>query len=140
MAQRAAIFCHNGLGDGVNSLVLSNNLQLNGWKVDTYQNAIGSMKNWFPHLEVHPYPNLDEQPRLLQSYDWFFVVHNDTDLVVLTLIREGKRRFPLLDQCEHKKVCIIVNHKKPVVALQKPRLLIEIWIGMHLKVGKPIFH
>ncbi|OGN55983.1 MAG: hypothetical protein A3D96_03300 [Chlamydiae bacterium RIFCSPHIGHO2_12_FULL_44_59] len=94
MAQRAAIFCHNGLGDGVNSLVLSNNLQLNGWKVDTYQNAIGSMKNWFPHLEVHPYPNLDELPRILQSYDWFFVVHNDTDLFVLTLIQEGKRRFP----------------------------------------------
>lgn len=94
MSPRAGVFCHNGLGDGVNCLVLSNNLHLNGWKVDTYQNVIGSMQNWFPHLEVQPYPALSELPRILSTYDWFLVVQNDTDPFVLQLIQEGKRRFP----------------------------------------------
>ncbi len=94
MGQRAGVFCHNGLGDGVNCLVLSNNLHLNGWKVDTYQNAVGSMQSWFPHLHVETYPSLEELPRILNAYDWFFVVHNDTDEFVRKLIQEGKRRFP----------------------------------------------
>lgn len=94
MGPKAAIFCHNGLGDGVNCLVLSNNLHLNGWKVDTYHNLIGSMQNWFPHLPVSPYPSLEQLPQILQSYDRFFVVHNDTDEFVKRLIQEGKRRFP----------------------------------------------
>ncbi len=94
MGPRAGVFCHNGLGDGVNSLVLSNNLHLNGWSVDTFQNALGSMQNWFPHLIVKPYPDLEELPKILQNYDWFFVVHNDTDSFVLKLVQEGKRRFP----------------------------------------------
>lgn len=94
MGQSAAMFFHNGLGDGVNGLVLANNLQLNGWKVDAYQNALGSMQNWFPHLSVQKYPPLSELPRILNSYDSFFVVHNDTDPFVQQLIQDGKRRFP----------------------------------------------
>ena len=94
MGPRAGVFCHNGLGDGINCLVLSNNLQLNGWKVDTYQNTIGSMQSWFPHLPVQSYPPLSELPRILNTYEWFFVVQNDSDPFVLQLINEGKRRFP----------------------------------------------
>lgn len=94
MGPRAGVFYHNGLGDGVNCLVLSNNLHLNGWKVDTYQNSIGSMQNWFPQLRVQSYPDLEELPRILSTYDWFFVVHNDTFPFVQHLIQEGKRRFP----------------------------------------------
>ncbi|MBI3508911.1 MAG: hypothetical protein HY069_04690 [Chlamydiia bacterium] len=94
MNPRAAVFCHNGLGDGVITLVLSQNLHLNGWKVHTYQNTIGSMQNWFPHLPVTSYPKIEDLPNILSSYDWFFVAHNDTDPFVLKLIAEGKRRFP----------------------------------------------
>jgi heptosyltransferase III len=94
MRPKAGVFCHNGLGDGVNCLVLSNNLQLNGWEVDTFQNTMGSMQEWFPHLKVESYPALSELPKILASYEWFFVVHNDTDEFVLKLIQEGKRRFP----------------------------------------------
>lgn len=92
MAPTAALFLHNGLGDGVNGLVLSNNLHLNGWNVDTYHNSMGQMGRWFPHLPIKRYPSLAEIPKILQSYDWIFVVQNDTDPFILSLIQEGKRR------------------------------------------------
>jgi heptosyltransferase-3 len=94
MGTTAGVFLHNGLGDGVNCLVLSNNLQLNGWKVDTFQNVMGGMQSWIPHLSIRPYPPLSEISKILASYEWFFVAHNDTDPFVLKLVEEGKRRFP----------------------------------------------
>lgn len=94
MGPKAGVFCHNGLGDGVVSLVLSNNLQLNGWRVDTYQNTIGSMQSWIPHLPIFSYPSADQVERILHEYQWFFVFQNDSSEFIQKLIAEGKRRDP----------------------------------------------
>lgn len=94
MRPKAGVFCHNGLGDGVNCLVLSEQLFLNGWGVDTYQNSIGSMQNWFPHLPVQSYPKIEELQRILDTYEWFFIVQNDTCEFVKTLIAEAKKKCP----------------------------------------------
>ena len=94
MGPRAGVFCHKGVGDGVVSLVLSNNLQLNGWSVDTYQNLMGSMQAWFPHLPIVTYPDVEELPKILSKYDWFFVFKDDSSPFSERLIQEGKRRFP----------------------------------------------
>lgn len=94
MRPKAGVFCHNGLGDGINCLVLSNNLHLNGYQVDTYQNSVGSMQNWFPHLPVKGYPGVEELLRILHAYEIYFVVWNDSSDFVKKLIEEGKRRFP----------------------------------------------
>jgi len=94
MNKKAAVFSHNGLGDGINCLVLSNNLHLNGFEVDTFQNVMGALQNWIPHLSVKPYPEIDELSKILQTYDLFFVVWNDSSEFVNKLIQEGKRRFP----------------------------------------------
>jgi ADP-heptose:LPS heptosyltransferase len=91
---KAAVFCHNALGDGVLTLVLSNNLHLNGWKVDTYHDLMGQMEGWFPHLPIVRYPSLEELPRVLNGYDLFLVIHNDANPFTLRLVEEGKRRFP----------------------------------------------
>ncbi len=91
---KAAVFCQSGLGDGVFSLVLSNNLHLNGWSVDTYQNAIQAMQEWVPQLPILEYPPESEIERLLSSYDWFFIVHNEASSFIQKLIAEGKRRVP----------------------------------------------
>lgn len=109
MGIKAAVFSHNGLGDGVNTFVLSNNLQLNGWRVDTYHNMMGSMQNWFPHLNILPYPELHDLPRILSEYEWFFVVQNDTNPFTLQLVEEGKRRFP-----DRVKVIYLYPSKKIV--------------------------
>ncbi len=94
MGQKAGVFFHNGLGDGVNGLVLSNNLHLNGWQVDTYQNTMWTMQDWFPHLPIYFYPPLDHLQNILNAYDWFFVVNNDTDPFILKLVEVGKVKFP----------------------------------------------
>lgn len=94
MGQKAAVFCHNGLGDGVNYLVLSNNLHLNGFEVHTYHNLMGPMQHWVPHLPISPYPSVDELPKILHTYDWFFVVWDEKCELVRKLVIEGKRRFP----------------------------------------------
>lgn len=94
MGRKAAVFCANGLGCGVNCLVLSNNLQLNGFEVHTFQNLLGSLQAWFPQLPIYSYPTLDELPKILQSYDWYYVVWNEKDEFIRRLVAEGKRRFP----------------------------------------------
>lgn len=91
---KAGIFLHNGLGDGINGLVLANHLHLNGWQVDTYNNVLGSMQSWCPHLSICPYPPVSEISVILASYDLFLIVHHETDPFVRKLIEEGKRRFP----------------------------------------------
>jgi heptosyltransferase-3 len=94
MGPKAAVFCHNGLGDGAVSLVLSNNLYINGWKVDTYNNAIGSMQSWIPHLPVLPYPSIQKINHILHQYEWFFVFQDDSSEFIHKLITEGKRHCP----------------------------------------------
>jgi len=94
MRPKAAVFCHNGLGDGINLLVLSNNLHLNGYEVTTYHNLLGSMQDWFPHLPIEPYPPLEDLRHILRAYDSYFVAWNDSSEFTKQLIQEGKRRFP----------------------------------------------
>lgn len=91
--QRAAVFCHSGLGDGVISLILSNNLKLNGFSVDTFHNTMVLLQNWFPHLPILPYPSIDEIESLFHRYDLFFIFHNRSNPFILKLVEEGKRRF-----------------------------------------------
>ncbi len=91
---RAALFCHNGLGDGINSLVLSQNLFLAGWAVDTYHNGLHSMQNWLPHLPIHSYPELTAVAEIVERYDWLFIVQNKSSSWVAALIAEGKRQKP----------------------------------------------
>lgn len=93
-SKKAAVFSHNGLGDGINVLVLSQHLFLNGFSVDTYQNTLSTLQRWFPHLPVYFYPQMDAIEQILNSYDLFFVVWNDSSSFVLRLIEEGKKRFP----------------------------------------------
>ncbi len=94
MGLKAAVFCHKGLGDGINTLVLSNNLHLNGFQVDTYHPALGSMQNWCPHLPICSYPSIEALSTILHKYDLYFLVWDDDNQFVLRLIEEGKRRFP----------------------------------------------
>jgi ADP-heptose:LPS heptosyltransferase len=90
MQRKAAVFCHNGLGDGIISLVLSNNFHQNGWEIDTFHNNMDSLQNWVPHLPILKYPDETEISKILQTYDEIIIFHNDSSNFVLRLIQEGK--------------------------------------------------
>ena len=93
MSQKAALFCHNGLGDGIVALVLSHNLYLNGFQVDTYQNALGPLQHLFPHLPILPYPNADQVESMFSRYDLLFVFQDTASEFIQKLIRKGKEKY-----------------------------------------------
>ncbi|MDP1834760.1 MAG: glycosyltransferase family 9 protein [Chlamydiales bacterium] len=51
-----AVFAAKGLGDGLLSLILANQLRLLGHRVTLYNTAIRSIRNWLPAVEIHPFP------------------------------------------------------------------------------------
>ena len=54
---RCAVFSCKGLGDGLVSLVISHNMSINGWKVDTFHNKqLNQLQSWFPHLPISSFP------------------------------------------------------------------------------------
>ena len=69
--KRCAVFSCLGLGDGLIALVLSNNLQLNGYAVTTFHPFLDALQEWFPHLPLKRFPACED----LQDYDRFFIIY-----------------------------------------------------------------
>jgi hypothetical protein len=68
---RCAVFSCLGLGDGLITLVLSNNLHLNGASVTTFHPFLSSLQPWFPHLPLSTFP--DEIETTLEKFDQIFL-------------------------------------------------------------------
>lgn len=69
---KCAVFSCQGLGDGLITLVLSNNLALAGYEVDTYHPFLQSVQEFFPHLPIFPFP---KDLTLLRNYDHLFILY-----------------------------------------------------------------
>ncbi|HAZ16267.1 MAG TPA: hypothetical protein DCY54_06535 [Parachlamydiales bacterium] len=89
MNKRAAVFSCLGLGDGLISLVLSNNLKLNGFDVTTYHPSLASLQKWFPGLPILPFPSLGE----LARFDSLFLFF-EKSLQMQAVIQECQAHFP----------------------------------------------
>lgn len=123
---KAAVFSHSGLGDGLISLVISNNFHQNGWEVDTFHSGLSTLQSWFSHLPIISYPNQSEIPHVLASYDKIVVFHNDTNPFTLELVKRGKEEdsdkvkviyaipSPGVIHKPYYQDCLI-NPKKPIV-------------------------
>jgi heptosyltransferase-3 len=70
---RCAVFCCMGLGDGLISLVLSNNLQRSGRLVTTYHPFLSGLKRWLPSLEIESFPEAQDLEKTLSSFDHIFI-------------------------------------------------------------------
>lgn len=72
----AAVFSCQGLGDGLIALVLSNNLQLNGYKATTFHPSLTTLQSWFPTLPIEPLSqDIQEQ---LHTLDRLFIFVENT--------------------------------------------------------------
>jgi len=56
---RIAVVAARGLGDGLLSLILSNNLMRSGHLVTTYSTVLCQMNDWFPEHTIAPFDAID---------------------------------------------------------------------------------
>ena len=83
---KAAVFSCKGLGDGLIALVLSHNLRLNGWEVDTFHSSLSGLQSWFPGLPIKSFPPS------LEKYDRFFIIY-ETSPWMQEILKECRNRF-----------------------------------------------
>ena len=76
---RAAVFSCLGLGDGLISLVLSNNLAKHGWEVETFHPSFLSFQDWFPHLPLAVFPSQEKMDEVLSRFDRFFLFYEKSE-------------------------------------------------------------
>lgn len=75
MTKQCAVFSCLGLGDGLIALVLSNNLQLNGYAVTTFHPSLDALQEWFPHICLKRFPAEDHLFEALKDFDHFFFIY-----------------------------------------------------------------
>ncbi len=68
---KTAVISCLGLGDGLLALVLSNNLALNGYEVDTFHPFLNQLQAWFPHLPIAPFSE-----EIVDKYQQFFFIYD----------------------------------------------------------------
>lgn len=77
-----------GLGDGLITLILSNNLAKAGHLVDTYHPTMQGMQSWFPSLPILPFPSGELPP-----YDHYFIVYEKSPWME-AILSHCLRHFP----------------------------------------------
>jgi hypothetical protein len=105
---RIAVLSCLGLGDGLISLVLSNNLQKQGHEVTTIHPFLHSLQEWFPHLPIAPrrefsfphYLNYDkiflfhEKTTEMLEWQYFFAKNFPEKLIILNPIATLRQDYP----------------------------------------------
>lgn len=79
MERKCAVFSCLGLGDGLISLVLAQNLSLNGYEVVAFHPFLNQLQSWFPRLKIRAFPNRDQMPSVLAEFDHFYIFLEKSD-------------------------------------------------------------
>jgi hypothetical protein len=87
--KHCAVFSCKGLGDGLISLVLANNLHVNGAVVTTFHPFLQGMQRWFPQLSIRPFPPIEG----LVQFDAFFFIYEKSPWM-LPLIAYCEKHYP----------------------------------------------
>lgn len=87
MQMKCAVFSCLGLGDGLLSLILSNNLHKNGRSVITFHPFLKQLQPWFPHLSISPFPDV------LEEFDHYYIVYEKTPWMQ-KILRECESKYP----------------------------------------------
>ncbi|MGK0183015.1 MAG: heptosyltransferase-3 [Halioglobus sp.] len=67
--QKVAVYCARGLGDGLLSMVVGNNLQRSGHEVTLFSSPIKGLETLFPHITVKPFSPDELLSSVLSEYD-----------------------------------------------------------------------
>ena len=110
---KVANFSSQGLGDGLIALMLSHNLYLNGYEIDTFHNTLDQMQSYFSNLPIKKYPGLDDIDEILKNYDQIFISYNELGDNFLRSARAGI-----------KQNCIIIHGKENIIPLMNGNILL----------------
>lgn len=95
MKNRCLVISLKGLGDGVISLALSNNLYQNGFYVQTFHDgALTQLQNWAPHLPIKKFPPVESVSDIVKDFDHIFVFYDSVDPFIQAIIKEAKSNYP----------------------------------------------
>ncbi len=155
---KVANFSSEGLGDGLIALMLSYNLYLNGYEIDTFHNTLDQMQSYFPNLPIKKYPRLGDIDEILKNYNQIFISYNENSTFIQKLIKEGKKtktsKVFVLNPCPSKKIgsqpfykdaffdpnlCMvenIENFSKNILNLKKTSKKIDLSIPKNLRLKK----
>jgi hypothetical protein len=92
MTKKAAIFCSQGLGDGLLFFTLAHNIQKNGWDVVVYHPFLQEMQSWFPSFVIKPFPKEEEIQRILSNVD-YILINEDKQLIKQKIQKVSKTNF-----------------------------------------------
>lgn len=71
--KKIAIISAHGLGDGLITMVMANNLHRHGYSATVFSDYLVQMRQWFPERQIEPYPNSKEDSAaihsMFQNYD-----------------------------------------------------------------------
>lgn len=108
MNMKAAVFSCGGLGDGLISAALANNLFLNDYEVDLFHNTLGEIQSFFKSFTIKKYPDIDEINFVLDFYGRIFISYDESDNFIISLIKKGKSRADdktfVLNPCPSKNI------------------------------------
>ncbi|EKD28064.1 MAG: hypothetical protein ACD_79C00443G0001, partial [uncultured bacterium] len=82
---KAAIFSCKGLGDGLISAALANNLSLNNYEVDLFHNTLIDIQSFFKNFKIKKYPGVEEINFILKFYDQIFVSYDESNNFIMDL-------------------------------------------------------
>jgi len=88
--KKALVYCSKGLGDGLIFLIVSKNLNKNGYKVDTFHPFLSELGHWFKYTSIKPYPNADTNFEFLNEYD-LLIINSDYNELNQRLVNHAKK-------------------------------------------------
>lgn len=71
-SDKIALVSAAGVGDGLLTLVLANNLQQNGYSVVTFSSHMTQLRDWFPQQNIEAFPSLENAKNVLSNFDKVF--------------------------------------------------------------------
>ncbi len=93
MKRSIAVVCSKGIGDGLLSLVLSNNLLRAGYQVTTFSSPLMSLRSWFPSHTILPFPTAHENKTVFENFDQVIVLPDKSSPNKVTSSKEKLIRF-----------------------------------------------
>lgn len=104
---RIALVSANGIGDGLLTMVIANNLQKNGYSVVTFSSPMVQLQSWFPGQVIAPFPALEQAESTFKEFDKVF--STDGAFLYRNKIDLGKKYHVFFEHSFDRKQTVLQN-------------------------------